>query len=74
MPTESHDLRLNDARARLRDYSPKLLSANELLGIVLGTGAIGRAIEISEQLISTHGGLLGIARLNLRVSVIAPAS
>jgi DNA repair protein RadC len=65
MADERGGMRLADARQRLQDASAKSLNTVELLGIVMGTGAIGHAVEVSEGLMISHHGLLDIARLTL---------
>ena len=67
MPVEHLDevSAIMDARGRLYQHGPKLLSSSELVALVLGTGAIGNAFEVAQQVVHQHDGLLGVAQLAL---------
>lgn len=53
---------LKEARLRLAERGAYNLSTSELLGLVLGTGAIHEALNVAEQLLATHHGLAAIVQ------------
>ena len=64
-----HQLRIRDLptgerpRERLRDRGPQSLSTGELIAILLRTGnAAENAVSLANRLLSTAGGLAGLAR------------
>jgi DNA repair protein RadC len=56
---------LFEARHRLAERGASVLSTSELLGLVLGTGAIHDALQVSEQLIARYQGLVAIAQIGV---------
>ena len=65
MAVELSEWLVVDARERLSRLGVPALTNVELLTLVIGTGAIKNAAEITQQLYGEQGGLLGIARLGL---------
>ncbi|HZU75305.1 MAG TPA: DNA repair protein RadC [Dehalococcoidia bacterium] len=52
-------------RERLRAYGESALSDAELLAIILRVGIVGENVrDVAQRLLSEHGGLVGLARLN----------
>jgi DNA repair protein RadC len=52
-------------RERLRSYGEAALSTAELLAIILRVGITGEnVLDVASRLLSQHGGLVGLARLN----------
>src|SRR5579883_2029653 len=52
-------------RERLRSYGEGALSTAELLAIILRVGIAGEnVLDVATRLLSRHGGLVGLARLN----------
>ncbi len=52
-------------RERLRSYGEAALSTAELLAIILRVGVAGEnVLDVASRLLSQHGGLVGLARLN----------
>jgi len=52
-------------RERLRSYGEAALSTTELLAIILRVGMAGEnVLDVAGRLLSQHGGLVGLARLN----------
>ena len=52
-------------RERLRAYGEAALSTAELLAIILRVGISGEnVLDVATRLLSRHGGLVGLARLN----------
>src|SRR5581483_11105744 len=52
-------------RERLRSYGEGALSTAELLAIILRVGIAGEnVLDVASRLLSQHGGLVGLARLN----------
>ena len=54
-----------ETRNRLAERGAAVLSTTELLGLVLGTGATKAPLEVAEQLLTTHRGLVAIAQLGV---------
>ncbi|MEK7448515.1 MAG: DNA repair protein RadC [Planctomycetota bacterium] len=74
-----HDLPVSERpRERLKKYGAEVLSAQELLAVVLGRGIRGESVMVTAQrLLSEFGNLKGIAAASLeelcRVKGIGPA-
>ncbi len=62
-----HDAAADGPRERLRNLGPTALSDAELLALLLRTGGRGRdALSIARSLLSTRGGMRGLAALSQR--------
>jgi len=66
MTAENHLAEIQTARQRLQSFGPDNLTSVELLGLVLGAGKGNElTMALAQRLLTDHGGLIGLARLNL---------
>jgi DNA repair protein RadC len=66
MTAENRLSAIQTPRQRLQCFGPDKLTTPELLALVIGTGnSTDRTMELAQRLLTEHGGLIGLARLNL---------